>query len=211
MLHVAREPTAGSVWNKALSCRQCCSPFPLVPGLQDILAVLEARTAAAALMRAACSTTASLLVHLADADPQQQALSTALENESLLDALICAHTAVVTCKEGLQAAVPHPQLTPFISRTTDPCLDPLQATSADAALSAAVGRALHSRVLMLLEARQALAVCLRAWQLQGWWPDPVGVLLGVQLKGSAAVQSFAELDDEARKEVSAFFARGQRL
>jgi hypothetical protein len=170
--------------------------------VQDILAALEARTAAAALMRAACSSTASLLVHLSDADPQQQLLGTALENESFLDALICAHTAVVTCREGLQAVIPHPQLSPYISRATDPGLDLLQATSADAAVCAVASRALNSRVLMLLEARQALAVCLRAWQLQGWWPDPVGALMGVQLASSAAVQSFAEQNEDARKAVS---------
>ena len=57
--------------------------------LQDILSVLEARTAAAALMRAACTTTANLLVHLSDADPQQEAQRLAVENDSLLDALLC--------------------------------------------------------------------------------------------------------------------------
>lgn len=53
--------------------------------LQDILAVLQARSAVAALMRAACTTTASLLVHLSDADTKP------LEACSLLDAIVCEY------------------------------------------------------------------------------------------------------------------------
>lgn len=53
--------------------------------LQDVLAVLQARSAAAALMRAACTTTASLLVHLNDADTKP------LEACSLLDAIVCEY------------------------------------------------------------------------------------------------------------------------
>jgi hypothetical protein len=51
--------------------------------LQDVLDVLHARTAGAALMRAACSTTASLLVHLCDADTKP------FEACGLLDAIVC--------------------------------------------------------------------------------------------------------------------------
>jgi hypothetical protein len=98
--------------------------------------------------------------------------------------------------------MPLPQLSPYISRATDPGLDPLQATAADAAVCAAASRALDSRVLMLLEARQALAVCLRAWQLQGWWPDPVGALMGVFPRASPAGEAFAREDEAARKAVS---------
>jgi hypothetical protein len=58
-----------------------CRCVPLL--LQDILSVLQGRTAAAALMRAACTTTASLLLHLSDADTKP------LEACSLLDALVC--------------------------------------------------------------------------------------------------------------------------
>jgi hypothetical protein len=57
--------------------------------LQDILSVLQGRTAAAALMRAACATTASLLLHLSDAHPRYRAQSYAIQNDSLMDALIC--------------------------------------------------------------------------------------------------------------------------
>jgi hypothetical protein len=59
---------------------------------QDILSVLQARTAAAALMRAACTTTASLLVHLSDAYGRCKQLETELkplEACSLLDAIVC--------------------------------------------------------------------------------------------------------------------------
>jgi hypothetical protein len=45
--------------------------------------VLQARTAAAALMRAASTTTASLLVHLSDADLKP------FDACSLLDAIVC--------------------------------------------------------------------------------------------------------------------------
>jgi hypothetical protein len=55
---------------------------------------------------------------------------------------------------------------------------------------------------MLLEARQALAVCLRAWQLQGWWPDPVGALMGVFPKASPAGEACKKEDEAARKAVS---------
>jgi hypothetical protein len=51
--------------------------------LQDILSVLQARTAAAALMRAASTTTASLLVHLSDSDLKP------FDACSLLDAIVC--------------------------------------------------------------------------------------------------------------------------
>jgi hypothetical protein len=60
----------------------------------------------------------------------------------------------------------------------------------------------NSRVLLLLEARQALAVCLRCWQLQGWRPDPVGALLGVFPHASEALETFAKEDAAARKAVS---------
>lgn len=45
--------------------------------------MLQARTAAAALMRAACTTTASLLAHLSDADNKT------FDACSLLDAIVC--------------------------------------------------------------------------------------------------------------------------
>ena len=59
--------------------------------LQDLLLLLEARTAAAALMRAASTTTANLLVHLSYADPQHETQRLAVENDSLLDALVCEY------------------------------------------------------------------------------------------------------------------------
>jgi hypothetical protein len=62
--------------------------------LQDLLLILEARLSAAALMRAASTTTANLLVHLSDADPQQEAQQLAVENDSLLDALVCEYRNV---------------------------------------------------------------------------------------------------------------------
>jgi hypothetical protein len=58
--------------------------------------VLQGRTAAAALMRAACATTASLLLHLSDAHPRYRAQSYAIQNDSLMDALIC-ESHVDTC------------------------------------------------------------------------------------------------------------------
>ena len=112
-----------------------------------------------------------------------------------------AHSAVVTCREGLQACTPHPQLAPFIARATDPSLTPTQRSAADAAVAGAAARVGNSRVLLLLEARQALAVCLRCWQLQGWRPDPVGALLWVFPHASDALEGFAKEDAAARKEV----------
>jgi len=59
----------------------CVVPYLLCA--QDVLAVLQVRTAAAALMRAACTTAASLMVHLTDAEAKP------LQACSLLDALVC--------------------------------------------------------------------------------------------------------------------------
>jgi hypothetical protein len=98
--------------------------------------------------------------------------------------------------------VPHPQLAPFVTGAFDPSLTPTQRSAADAALSSAAARVGNSRVLLLLEARQALAVCLRCWQLQGWRPDPVGALLGVLPHASKALETFAREDAAARKVVS---------
>jgi hypothetical protein len=109
---------------------------------------------------------------------------------------------VVTCKEGLQASLPDLQLMPYIARATAPGLTPVQRAAAEAAVVSATVRACNTRVLLLLESRQALAVCLRCWQLQGWWPDPVGALLGVYPRASAAVEQFAKEDAAARKAVS---------
>jgi hypothetical protein len=98
--------------------------------------------------------------------------------------------------------VPHPQLTPCISRATDPGLNPVQRAAADAAVASASVRVCGGRVLLLLEARQALSVCLRCWQLQGWWPDPVGALMGAFPRASAAADEFAREDAAACKAVS---------
>jgi hypothetical protein len=77
----------------------------------------------------------------------------------------------------------------------------VQRAAADAAVASASVRVCGGRVLLLLEARQALSVCLRCWQLQGWWPDPVGALMGAFPRASAAGDEYAREDAAAQKEV----------
>ena len=107
--------------------------------------------------------------------------------------------------------MPHPVLGPLVARATDPGLNPLQRLAADAALASASVRCAGGRVQMLLEARQALAVCLRCWQLQGWWPDPVGALLGHFPRFTEATEEFAQQQEEARKAVSAVCDTGMHM
>jgi hypothetical protein len=98
--------------------------------------------------------------------------------------------------------VPDPQLAGAITHACSPMLDPvLQRQPAAAAVNDAVLRTGNDRMVLLLQARQALAVCLRCWQCAGWWPDAAGALLGCYPSASPVLDSLALSEAQARREV----------
>jgi hypothetical protein len=113
-----------------------------------------------------------------------------------------AHAAVVTSQEGLAASIPSTTLATHLATAADSRNTPAQRTTATAAAAAAVLQAGAGRSqLLLLEARQQLAVCLSCWQKCGWWPDAVGAVLGEYPSASAALNQIAAEEAAARAKV----------
>jgi hypothetical protein len=112
--------------------------------------VLQARTAAAALMRAACTTTASLLVHLSDTDPQHGGQSSAVHHDGLLDALIC------TCFKGCFCVL---ICVLFLTATVRPCMSAPICHSAETSCTGWLAHVMCVRAIVCLCALSRCAQC----------------------------------------------------
>lgn len=109
----------------------------------------------------------------------------------------------MTSHEGLAATIPSQATAAHLAAASNPAGSPAERAQAAAAAAAAVLRSGAGRChLLLLQARQQLAVCLACWHKCGWWPDGVGAVLGEYPSASPALNQIAAEEAEARVKVS---------